>query len=61
VVERAKEELDAIIQDELEQERMYQVTEKSTRVPRRLVVSNIAADAGEEDLMLVFSDFRYDV
>jgi hypothetical protein len=61
VVQRAKEELDAIIQDELEQERMYQIAEKSTRVPRRLVVSNIAADAGEEDLMLVFSDFRYDV
>jgi hypothetical protein len=61
VVQRAERELDAIIQDALEQEKMYQAAEKRTRVPRRLVVSNIAADAGEEDLMLVFSDFRYDV
>lgn len=61
MVQRAEEELNAIIQDALMHEEKDQIVEKSTRLPRRLIVSNIAADSGEEDLMLAFIDFAYDM
>jgi MoxR-like ATPase len=58
-VSQANEELENIIQQVLEEETVHQTVENKARLPRRLIVSNIAADAGEEDLREFFYSFRF--
>jgi hypothetical protein len=59
IVSQANEELENIIQQVLEEETVHQTVENKARLPRRLIVSNIAADAGEEDLREFFYSFRF--
>lgn len=54
IVNQATQELDKIIQDVLHEEKRYLNTESKIRQLRRLIVSNIAADASEEDLKEFF-------
>jgi hypothetical protein len=54
IVNQATQELDKIIQDVLHEEKRHLNTESKTRQSRRLIVSNIAADASEEDLKEFF-------
>jgi hypothetical protein len=59
IVSQASEELERIIQQVLEEETVHQTLENKARLPRRLIVSNIAADASEEDLREFFYSFRF--
>jgi len=59
IVEQATEELDRIIRYTLGEEEAYQGKVSVARLPRRLIVSNIAADAGEEDLKEFFYRHRF--
>jgi len=57
-VKQAAEELDKVIWYTLGEEETYQGKASVARLPRRLIVSNIAADAGEEDLKEFFYRHR---
>jgi hypothetical protein len=59
IVSQADEELENIIQQVLEEETVHQTVENKARRPRRLIVSNIAADASDEDLREFFYSFRF--
>jgi hypothetical protein len=61
IVKQAAEELGAIIKQTLESEKRYQDAEDLARLPRRLIVSNIAAGADEDDLKEFFHPLRYQV
>jgi hypothetical protein len=58
VVAQAEKELDELIEYTLREEERYQRTENERRLPCRLIVSNIAADAAEEDLKEFFYHVR---
>jgi hypothetical protein len=59
IVKQAEEELAVIIQHTLQEEELYLSLGNNTRLPHRLIVSNIAADAGEEDLKEFFYGHRF--
>jgi hypothetical protein len=59
VVKQATEELAQTMQQVMGEERHYKIIENETRLPCRLIVSNIAAGADVEDLKEVFSPFRF--
>ena len=59
ILQQATEELDEIIQQVSQEEGRYLSTENRARLPCRLIVSNIAADAGEEELKEFFYPFRF--
>jgi len=61
VVQRATEDLDRIIKEAMAEERQYHAVEHNTRMPRRLTVANLAADAAEEDVMRFFYQWRLEV
>jgi len=61
IVQQAAEELDKIIRIALVEEEQYQGETSITRLPRRLLVSNIAADARIEDLEKFFYRHRFAV
>lgn len=54
IVQQATKELEMVIQQAMEEEMRYMSMDNKTRLSRRLVVSNIAAGAGEEDLREFF-------
>jgi hypothetical protein len=61
VVQRATEGLDRIIEEVMADEQRYHAVEHSTRMLRRLVVANLAADADEEDVVRFFYQWRLEV
>ncbi|KAF2134199.1 hypothetical protein P153DRAFT_106817 [Dothidotthia symphoricarpi CBS 119687] len=58
---QAREELETIIHKAVEEEKIYYEGEEKSRLPRRLVVSNIAAGAVKEDLIESFSQHRWEI
>lgn len=60
-VRDATQELDALIEQTLKEESAYLKKKEQELIPCRLIVSNIAADADEEELALVFFEFKYDM
>lgn len=61
MVKRATEELEIIIQHTLKEELRYRELDDKERLPGRLIVSNLAADADEEELRWVFYKERFDM
>jgi hypothetical protein len=61
VFRQAELELDIIIEQTLQEEKRHSAAEEEGRLPRRLVVSRIAADAIDEDLKEFFYQFRFDL
>ncbi|KAF1845644.1 uncharacterized protein K460DRAFT_112107 [Cucurbitaria berberidis CBS 394.84] len=60
IIKRAEEELSTIIQHTMKEELRYREVEERERLPGRIIVSNLAADAGEEDLKQVLYKYRHD-
>jgi hypothetical protein len=58
-VKQATEELDKLIAYTVEQEKRYMVIENGAKLPRRLIVSKIAAGASVGDLKEFFCGFRH--
>ncbi|KAL1595826.1 hypothetical protein SLS60_009516 [Paraconiothyrium brasiliense] len=61
VVKKANAELDALIQQVLDEEAIYWANQEKDLLPRRLLLSNISAGADAEEVALFFSEFRYDI
>jgi hypothetical protein len=61
VIRQAELELAVIIEQTLQEEKRHSAAEEEARLPRRLVVSRIAADAIDEDLKEFFYQFRFDL
>jgi hypothetical protein len=58
-IKQATKELDKLIEYTVEQEKRHMVIENKAKLPRRLIVSNIAAGASVEDLKEFFYGFRH--
>ncbi|KAF2876835.1 hypothetical protein BDV95DRAFT_561684 [Massariosphaeria phaeospora] len=61
IVKQAHEELDKIVAQALEEEMTFRELDEKARLPCRIVVSNIAADAEMDDLLDFFHDFVSDI
>lgn len=61
MVKRAIDQLEAVIQTCLEEEASYCQSEEKERRLCRLIVSNLAADADEEDIQLFFCRHKFSV
>lgn len=61
LVEEAETELDAIIKQSLEEDAVYRKSQEKKIFPCRLLLSNIAAGAGTDDVAWFLSDFKYDM
>lgn len=59
IVAQATKDMDEIIDQALYEEELYRGTEDKNRIPRRIIVSNLAAGAGEDDLQKFFYPLRY--
>ncbi|KAH7072815.1 hypothetical protein BKA63DRAFT_515791 [Paraphoma chrysanthemicola] len=60
-LDHASTELDVIIEHTLQEEARFVQLEEKDRLARRLIVSNVATDALEEDLKEFFYQFGFDV
>ncbi|KAF2178552.1 hypothetical protein K469DRAFT_599154 [Zopfia rhizophila CBS 207.26] len=58
VVKRAVEILEQTVKYTWEKEKMYQAAEEKARLPSRIIVENIAADAGIGELVALFGGFH---
>lgn len=61
LVKRATQELDGIIQNVLDVEEGHRLAEEKDRLPCRLIISNLAAGAEEEDVRFFFRSFAYNM
>jgi hypothetical protein len=62
VAKQANDNLNEVIQQFLEDEETSRAVEDTARLPRRLIVTNIAADAQEDDIFKMFaSHFKFHV
>ncbi|KAH9860410.1 hypothetical protein J1614_011741 [Plenodomus biglobosus] len=61
MIQRATQELDDIIQNTLEAEKRHKLAEEKERLPCRLIISNVAAGAEEEDVLFFFRSHAYDI
>jgi hypothetical protein len=62
VIRQANDTLNGAIQQFLEDEKASRAVEDTKRLPRRLIVTNIAADAQEDDIFEMFaSHFKFHV
>ncbi|KAF2034728.1 hypothetical protein EK21DRAFT_107856 [Setomelanomma holmii] len=59
VVNQASAELDQVIKHTLQEEKKYSGAVETARLPCRLIVSNVAADAVAEDLEEFFCQYRF--
>ncbi|KAF1953829.1 hypothetical protein CC80DRAFT_595399 [Byssothecium circinans] len=60
-MQNAFAQLEELKQKNLEDEAIQLATEEQACLPRRLVVTNIAADADEEELEELFKDFKWEI
>ncbi|CAO2648811.1 Nn.00g097600.m01.CDS01 [Neocucurbitaria sp. VM-36] len=61
MVMRATEELERIIQHTMKEELHRREREDTERIAGRLIVSNLASDASEDELRRVFYQYRFDI
>ncbi|KAH7401944.1 hypothetical protein DE146DRAFT_449278 [Phaeosphaeria sp. MPI-PUGE-AT-0046c] len=61
ILAQASQELDAVIEQVLREEEHHLGTEDKNRIPRRLIVSNLAAGASGDDLQEFFYPLRYKI
>lgn len=61
LIENAVADLDAVIEQTLKDEIVYRTTEEQAAVPCRLIVTNLAADADEDEIAYLFHEFKYDM
>ncbi|KAJ4301058.1 hypothetical protein N0V90_003148 [Kalmusia sp. IMI 367209] len=61
IIDEAAKELDAIITKVLNEESAYCANEEKTMLPYRLIVTNIAASAGTDELAWLFYDFKFNI
>ncbi|KAL5121835.1 hypothetical protein ACEQ8H_000050 [Pleosporales sp. CAS-2024a] len=59
IVKQATKELDEMVEHLPKEDEHYRKLENEARLPCRLIVSNVAADAGVGDLRQFFSPFRF--
>lgn len=59
IVAQADKDLDKVVQQVLRDEEHYLGAEDRNKIPRRLIVSNLAAGASAEDLEVFFYAMRY--
>lgn len=57
-IRKTEEDLNKLIEYTLAEEREFQATRDKELLPCRIVVTNIAADAGKEELALIFNKFE---
>jgi hypothetical protein len=60
-IKQVEEELDALVQAVIQQEVQRRQTEETERLRCRITVSNIAADAGEEEVRLFLRRLKFDM
>jgi hypothetical protein len=60
-VEKALSDLNTIIDQSLKEESLYRAAEEEASISCRLIVTNLAADAGEEEVAYVFHEYRRDM
>lgn len=61
IIQRAELELEQTKEYVLSEEAVYRAAEEKASLPFRLLVTNIAADADEEELAVLFWDFRFEM
>ncbi|KAF2684698.1 hypothetical protein K458DRAFT_403684 [Lentithecium fluviatile CBS 122367] len=61
LIEKAVTDLDAVIEQTLKDEIVYRAAEEQAAVPCRLIVTNLAADADEDEIAYLFREFKYDI
>jgi len=60
-IKRTEEYLDAMWEEFAREDKVYRATQDAAKLPRRLIVSRVAAGAKEEDLMKLLSKFSSDM
>ncbi|KAF1943473.1 hypothetical protein EJ02DRAFT_421315 [Clathrospora elynae] len=61
MIVRAEKDLKTTIKYVLEEEKRYRAIEDKERLPCRLIVTNLAADANEEELRVFLSKYNWDI
>ncbi|KAF2854522.1 hypothetical protein T440DRAFT_387606 [Plenodomus tracheiphilus IPT5] len=61
LIERSAQDLDNIIQNVLNVEKGHRRAEERERLPCRLIISNVAAGAEEEDVLFFFRSYAHDI